>query len=84
MKVQEAKLEADSVDNHQYLNAMYYLNKGCCLLLEQYNFNSKNLFNLIMENIKNKNKLENIRNNMKNNHKKDVYNNIENEIKEFF
>ena len=74
----------NSVDNHQYLNAMYYLNKGCCLLLEQYNFNSKNLFNLIMENIKNKNKLENIRNNMKNNHKKDVYNNIENEIKEFF
>jgi len=74
----------NSVDNHQYLNAMYYLNKGCCLLLEQYNFNSKNLFNLIMENIKNKNKLENIRNNMKNNHKKDVYNNIENQIKEFF
>ena len=74
----------NSVDNHQYLNATYYLNKGCCLLLEQYNFNSENLFNLIMENIKNKNKLENIRNNMKKNHKKDVYNNIENEIKKFF
>ena len=73
----------NSIDNHQYLNAKYYENKGCCMLLEQNNFVEENLFNLIMETIKNKNKLENIRNNMKNNHNKNVYNNIENEIKEF-
>ena len=73
----------NSVDNHQYLNAKYYANKGCCLLLEQDNFDTENLFNLIMETIKNKNKLENIRNNMKNNYNKNVYSNIENEIKEF-
>jgi len=72
-----------SIDNHQYLNAKYYENKGCCLLLEQDNFDTENLFNLIMETIKNKNKLENIRNNMKNNYNKNVYSNIENEIKEF-
>jgi len=53
------------------------------LLLEQDNFDTENLFNLIMEAIKNKNKLENIRNNMKNNYNKNVYSNIENEIKEF-
>ena len=57
----------NSIDNHQYLNAKYYENKGCCWLLEQNNFNTENLFNLIMEVIKNKNKLENIRKNMKKN-----------------
>ena len=73
----------NSIDNHQYLNAKYYENKGCCLLLEQNNFDTENLFNLIMETIKNKNKLENICENMKKNHNKNVYSNIENEIKEF-
>jgi len=66
----------NSVDNHQYLNAKYYENKGCCWLLEQNNFNTDILFNLIMEAIKNENKLENIRENMKKNYNKNVYNNI--------
>ena len=73
----------NSIDNHQYFNAKYYENNGCCWLLEQKNFNTKNLFNLIMETIKDKNKLENIRKNMKKNYNKNVYNDIENEIKEF-
>ena len=73
----------NSVDNHQYLNAKYYENKGCCWLLEQDNFNTENLFNLIIETIKNKNKLENIRKNMKKENNKNVYSNIENKIKEF-
>ena len=73
----------NSIDNHQYLNAKYYENKGCCWLLEQDNFNTENLFNLIIEAIKNKNKLENIRENMKKNYNNNVYSNIENEIKEF-
>ena len=73
----------NSIDNHQYLNAKYYENKGCCWLLEQVNFNIENLFNLIMDTIINKNKLENIRKNMKKNYNKNVYSNIENEIKEF-
>ena len=73
----------NSIDDHQYLNAKYYENKDCCWLLEQNNFNTENLFNLIIEIIKNKNKLETIRNNMKKNISKNVYNNIENEIKDF-
>ena len=73
----------NSMDDHQYLNAKYYENKGCCWLLEQHNFNTKNLFNLIIETIKNENKLENIRKNMKKNYNKNVYSNIENEIREF-
>ena len=73
----------NSIDNHQYLNAKYYENKGCCWLLEQSNFNTENLFDLIMEIIKNESKLEKIRENMKKNYRKNVYSNIENEIKEF-
>ena len=73
----------NSIDNHQYLNAKYYKDKGCCWILEQDNFNTKNLFNLIMKTIKNKKELENIRENMKKNYNKNVYTNIENEIKEF-
>ena len=73
----------NSIDNHQYLNAKYYENNGCCWLLEQENFNTKNLFNLIIETIKDKNKLENVRKNMKKKYNKDVYNDIENEIIEF-
>jgi len=73
----------NSIDNHQYLNAKYYKNKGCCWILEQKDFNAENLFNLIIEKIENKNKLENVRNNMKKNYNNEVYSNIENKIKEF-
>ena len=73
----------NSIDNHQYLNAKFYEAKGYCWILEQNNFNSKNLFNLIIEKIKNKNKLEVIRENMKKNYTNNVYSVIENQIKEF-
>jgi UDP-N-acetylglucosamine--N-acetylmuramyl-(pentapeptide) pyrophosphoryl-undecaprenol N-acetylglucosamine transferase len=73
----------NSIDNHQYLNAKYYENKGCCLLLEQKNFNSTNLFRLIVEIIKDKSKLESMSINMQKNVKKNVYKNIENQLKEF-
>ena len=71
-----------SMDNHQYLNAKYYENKGCCWVIEQNNFNSASLFNLIMEIMKDKRKLENIRENMKKNDSKNVYTKIEKAIKE--
>jgi len=73
----------NSADNHQYLNAKYYENKGCCWLVEQDSFNKENLYNLIMDVIKNKNKLENIRENMKKNCKSHVYEEIEEKIKEY-
>ena len=72
-----------SIDNHQYLNAKFYEERGCCWILEQDNFNSKNLFNLVIETIKDKNKLNNMKNNMKKNYSKDVYEIIETQIKEF-
>ena len=72
-----------SMDNHQLLNAKYYENKGCCWILEQENFNSLSLFNLLMEIMKDKSKLKNICENMKKNGNKNVYIEIENTIKEF-
>ena len=73
----------NSIDNHQYLNAKYYEDKGCCWLLEQRNLNVNNLFNLIVETIKDKNKLKNIHNNMKKNFNNNVYKIIDKEVKEF-
>ena len=73
----------DSIDNHQYLNAKYYEDKGFCWLLEQGNFNNEKLSNLLLEILKNQNKLEKISENMKKKYSKNTYTNIENEIKEF-
>ena len=72
-----------STDNHQYLNAKHYEDKGCCWILEQNNFIIENLFNLLMGIIKDKKKLKNISENMKKNINKNVYVNVENAVKEF-
>jgi len=72
----------DSIDNHQYLNAKYYADMDYCWLLDQHNFNKENLFNLVIEIIKDKKKLEIKRNNMKNNYTNKVYSVIEKKIKE--
>ena len=73
----------NSIDNHQYLNAKFYKDIGCCWILDQNNFNTKNLFSLIIEIIKNKNKLKTVHENMKKNYSNNVYSTIENQIKEF-
>jgi UDP-N-acetylglucosamine--N-acetylmuramyl-(pentapeptide) pyrophosphoryl-undecaprenol N-acetylglucosamine transferase len=73
----------NSIDNHQYLNAKHYEDKGCCWILEENNLNNETLFYLIMNVIKNKNEIENIKKNMKKYSNKDVYNNIDKNIKEF-
>ena len=73
----------NSIDDHQYLNAKYYENNGCCWVLEQKNFNTNNLFNLVMETVENKNKLETISKNMKKINNNNVYIEIEKEIKDF-
>jgi len=73
----------NSIDNHQYLNAKYYENKGYCWLLEQEKFNTENLYNLIIKIIKNEKILEDVSENMKKDYSKNAYINIENEIKEF-
>ena len=71
-----------SMDNHQYLNAKYYESRGCCWVIEQDKFSSINLFKLILKIMKDKTKLENVRESMKKNDSKDVYDKVENAIKE--
>ena len=73
-----------AADNHQYLNAKYYENKGCCWVVKQDNFNETSLFDLIKNIFEEKNKLKNVQSKMKDNITYNVYNKIENLIKEFF
>ena len=72
-----------SSDNHQFLNARHYEERGCCWLLKEDNFISENLFNLMLKIIEDKKKLKEIRENMKKNASKNVYSKIENAVKEF-
>jgi len=71
-----------SIDNHQFLNAKYYENKGCCWILEQDNFSVENLFNLIIKISKNKKNLEEARDNLEKICNKNVYSDIENKVNE--
>ena len=71
-----------SINNHQYLNAKYYEDKGYCWILDQNNFSEENLFNLIIEIMKDKKKLESKCENMKKDYTNNVYNVIETKIKE--
>ena len=73
----------NSIDNHQYFNAKYYESRGCCWILDQKYLNEENLYNLIMETMKNKNKLDAIQENMKKNSNINVFNKIEDKMKEF-
>ena len=72
----------NSIDNHQYLNAKYYEEKGCCWIIEENDFNTKNLFNLVIEIIRDKKKLQIKRENMKKIYTDNVYSIIDTKIKE--
>ena len=72
----------DSIDDHQYLNAKFYEDKDYCWILDQNNFNRENLFNLIIEIITDKKKLEIKYENMKKNYSNNVYSAIETKIEE--
>ena len=72
-----------SIDNHQYLNAKYYEKLGYCWTMEENYFSSTNLFNLVIEILKDKKKLENISENMRKNKNENVYTKIEKVIEKF-
>jgi len=72
----------NSIDNHQYLNAKFYEDKGYCWIMNQNNFNEENLFNLVIKIMKDKKKLQEKRENMKKNYENNVYTVIEKKIKE--
>ena len=51
-------------DNHQFYNAKFYEEKGCCWLLEQKDFSVENLCKLVTYILQDKNKINEIKNNM--------------------
>ena len=65
------------MDNHQYLNAKYYRNKNYNWILKESDFNSSNLYKLLVKIIDNKKNLNQMREKMKNNKNNSVYKNIE-------
>ena len=54
-----------ATDDHQFFNAKFYEEKGCCWILEQKNLNFDNLFDLIKLILKDRKILESKHNNMK-------------------
>ena len=52
-----------SIDNHQFINAKYFKNKGYCFLLEE-KFVSDKLFEILMSIKENENKLLSIKEKM--------------------
>ncbi len=72
-----------SIDNHQHLNAKYYQDIGCCWVLEQNNFNKQSLSELIINILEDNKQLINIQTNMKENTINNVYDKVEEALKEF-
>ena len=71
-----------AIDNHQYYNVKYYEDQGYCWTLEQENFTSKNLFDLLVKILKNKEILNKMSENMNKNDSKYTHNKIAEIIKE--
>jgi len=65
-------------DDHQYFNAKYYLDKNCCWIFEQKNFDYTKIINLLSEIIKN----EKVYSEKKENLNKFSYQNAWNDINE--
>ena len=71
-----------AIDHHQYYNVKYYEDLGYCWSLEQKNFTSKNLFDLLIKILKNKEILNKMSENMNKDDSKYTYNKIAEIIKE--
>ena len=73
-----------SLDNHQYFNAKFYEEKGCCWILEQKIFNAETFETIFREIVKNdKNQLNTKIKNMKLLNKANVLETFEKEIKQY-
>ncbi len=54
-----------ATDNHQFFNAKRYLDLNCCWILEEKNFNSGDIYKIIVQSIINKNKYFEMKDNLK-------------------
>jgi UDP-N-acetylglucosamine--N-acetylmuramyl-(pentapeptide) pyrophosphoryl-undecaprenol N-acetylglucosamine transferase len=74
-----------SLDNHQYHNARYFEERGCCWIVEQHLFDSEKFIKLITNIVSNdKNQLTEKIKNMKAIPKQNIFYKFENEIIKYF
>ncbi len=72
-----------ATDNHQFLNAKRYFDKNCCWILEEKNFNSGDICEIINQIIINKNEYIEKKNNLMKLNKNETWENINQKIIKF-
>ena len=65
-----------SKDNHQFINAKYYKDKGCCWVIDQMNFNKQKFENFLRDLLKNKDVFLKKKKNLKNLNFQNTWNNV--------
>ena len=73
-----------ATDNHQFLNAKRYSDLNCCWILEEKNFNSGDIYEIINQIMVNKNEYLEKKNNLKKINEKKNWENINVKIKKYF
>ena len=72
-----------ATDNHQFLNAKRYYDKNCCWILEEKNFNSGDIYEIINQIIANKNEYFEKKNNLMKFNENDTWENFNRKIIEY-
>ncbi len=75
---------AYATDNHQFLNAKRYYDRNCCWILEEKNFNSGDIYEIINQIMVNKNKYFEKRNNLMKFNKNESWENFNQKIIKYF
>jgi len=69
-----------ATDNHQFLNAKRYYDKNCCWILEEKNFNSGDIYEIINQIMNNKNEYFKKKNNLIKFNEKETWENLNKKI----
>jgi UDP-N-acetylglucosamine--N-acetylmuramyl-(pentapeptide) pyrophosphoryl-undecaprenol N-acetylglucosamine transferase len=73
-----------SKDNHQYENAKYYENKGCCWVIDQQNFDKQKFEELLIKLSTKKNEYLTKKKNLENFNYQNTWNNVNQKLLEIF
>ena len=73
-----------ATDNHQFLNAKRYSDLNCCWILEEKNFNSGDIYEIINQIMVNKNEYLEKKKNLKKINENKTWENINKKIKKYF
>ena len=73
-----------AIDNHQFFNAKRYFDLNCCWILEEKNFNSGDIYEIINKIMVNKNEYLEKKNNLNKINENKTWENINDKIKKYF